>query len=66
MRFSFVTDKVTDLVVMRRSWGAWLISKLAKLFVKRDNELAVMLLDKGLYGDAEDESRLPSATEQTG
>jgi hypothetical protein len=66
MRFSFVRDKVTDLVVMRRSWSALLISKLAKLFVKRDNELAVMLLDKGLYGDSGGEggSRMPIAEEE--
>jgi hypothetical protein len=51
MRFSFVNDKVTDLVAMRRSWPALLVRRLAKHLVKRDNELAVMLLDQSLYGD---------------
>jgi hypothetical protein len=51
MRYSFVNDKVTDLVAMRRSWPALLVRRLAKHLVKRDNELAVMLLDQSLYGD---------------
>ncbi len=49
MRFSFVNDKVTDLVVIKRSRLALLVPKLVKLFIKPDNELALMLLDKGLY-----------------
>ena len=52
MRYSFVNDKVTDLVAMRRSWPALLVRRLAKHLVKRDNELAVMLLDQSLYGDS--------------
>jgi len=50
MRRSFVNDTVTDLVVMRRSRLALLVPKLAKIFVKPDNDLALMLLDKSLYG----------------
>ena len=30
MRFSFVNDKVTDLVVVRRSWPGLLVPTLAK------------------------------------
>jgi hypothetical protein len=52
MRYSFVNDKVTDLVAMRRSWPSLLVRRLAKHLVKRDNELAVMLLDQSLYGDS--------------
>jgi hypothetical protein len=50
MRFSFNNDKVTDLVVIRRSRLALLVPKLVRLFIKPDNELALMLLDKSLYG----------------
>ena len=50
MRFSFVRDKVTDLVVVRRSRLGLLVPTLAHLFIKPDNELALMLLDKSLYG----------------
>jgi hypothetical protein len=65
MRFSFVNDKVTDLVVMRRSRLALLIPRLAKLFIKPDNELALMLLDRSLYGDSQEKSELlPSAEEE--
>jgi hypothetical protein len=64
MRFSFVYDKVTDLVVMRRSWLALLIPKLAKLFIKPDNELALMLLDKSLYGGPPEKSQLFSSLEE--
>lgn len=52
MRYSFVNNKVIDLVAMRRSWPALLVRRLAKHLVKRDNELAVMLLDQSLYGDS--------------
>jgi hypothetical protein len=65
MRFSFVNHKVTDLVVMRRSRLALLIPRLAKLFIKPDNELALMLLDRSLYGDSQEKSELlPSAEEE--
>ena len=50
LRFSFVSDKVTDLVVVRRSRLGLLVPTLAHLFIKPDNELALMLLDKSLYG----------------
>jgi hypothetical protein len=50
MRFSFVNDKVTDLVVVRRSRLGVVVPTLAHLFIKPDNELALMLLDKSLYG----------------
>jgi len=50
MQFYFVNDKVTDLVVMRRFQLAVLVPKLAKPFIKPDNDLALMLLDKSLYG----------------
>jgi hypothetical protein len=50
MQLSFVNDTVTDLVVMRRSRLALLVPKLAKVFIKPDNDLALMLLDKSLYG----------------
>jgi hypothetical protein len=50
MRFSFVNDKVTDLVVVRRSRLALVVPALARLFIKPDNDLALMLLDKSLYG----------------
>jgi hypothetical protein len=50
MRFSFVNDKVTDLVVMRRSRLGLVLPALARLLIKPDNDLALMLLDKSLYG----------------
>jgi hypothetical protein len=61
MRFSFVNDKVTDLVVVRRSRLGLLVPTLAHLFIKPDNELALMLLDKGLYrGSPNGSQRLAS------
>jgi hypothetical protein len=67
MRFSFVNDRVTDLVVMRRSQLALLVPKLVKLFIKPDNELALMLLDKSLYGGLPEQNRLlPSTEEEAG
>lgn len=48
MRFSFVKEKVSNLVVLRRSLLGSLVPRMAKRFVKLDNELAVMLLDKSL------------------
>ena len=50
MRFSFVNDKVTDLVVVRRSRLGLVVPALARLLIKPDNDLALMLLDKSLYG----------------
>jgi len=57
MRFSFVNDKVTDLVVVRRSRLGVVVPTLAHLFIKPDNELALMLLDKSLYGSSRNGSR---------
>jgi hypothetical protein len=65
MRFSFVNDKVTDLVVVRRSRLGVMVPTLAHLFIKPDNELALMLLDKSLYGSSPNGSqRLASPEEQ--
>jgi hypothetical protein len=64
MRFSFVNDKVTDLVVMRRSQLALLVPKLVRLFIKPDNELALMLLEKSLYGGSSEPNQLLSPTEE--
>jgi hypothetical protein len=49
MRFSFVNDKVTDLVVVRRSALGLLLPKLARYLIKPDNELALMLFEKSLH-----------------
>jgi len=57
MRFSFVNDKVTDLVVVRRSRLGLVVPTLAHLFIKPDNDLALMLLDKSLYGGSANGSR---------
>jgi hypothetical protein len=66
MRFSFVNDKVTDLVVVRRSRLGLVVPTLAHLFIKPDNELALMLLDKSLYGSSPNGSpRLASREEET-
>jgi len=66
MRFSFVNDKVTDLVVVRRSRLGMVVPALANLFIKPDNELALMLLDKSLYGGSANGSRqLASPGEET-
>jgi hypothetical protein len=66
MRFSFVNDKVTDLVVVRRSRLGLVVPALAHLFIKPDNELALMLLDKSLYGRSPKRSQLlPSPEEET-
>jgi hypothetical protein len=65
MRFSFVNDKVTDLVVVRRSRLGLVVPTLAHLFIKPDNELALMLLDKSLYGSSPNGSqRLASREEE--
>jgi hypothetical protein len=66
MRFSFVSDKVTDLVVVRRSRLGLVVPTLAHLFIKPDNELALMLLDKSLFGGSPNGSRrLASPEEET-
>jgi hypothetical protein len=65
MRFSFVNDKVTDLVVVRRSRLGSLVPTLAHLFIKPDNDLALMLLDKSLYGGSRNgNQRLVSQEEE--
>ncbi len=64
MRFSFVNDEVTDLVVVRRSRLAFLVPALAKLFIKPDNELALLLLDKSLYGVSPNVGASPEESEK--
>jgi hypothetical protein len=64
MRFSFVQDKVTDLVVVRRSRLGLVVPTLAHLFIKPDNELALMLLDKSLYGGSANGSRRLASREE--
>jgi hypothetical protein len=66
MRFSFVTDKVTDLVVVRRSRLGLVVPTLAQLFIKPDNDLALMLLDKSLYGSSRNGSRPLASVEEDG
>jgi hypothetical protein len=66
MRFSFVNDRVKDLVAVRRSRLGLLVPGLAHLFIKPDNELALMLLDKSLYwGPPSQTQLLPSPEEET-
>lgn len=66
MRFSFVNDKVTDLVVVRRSRLGLMVPALAQLFIKPDNDLALMLLDKSLYGSARNGSGPLASVEDEG
>ncbi len=66
MRFSFVNDKVTDLVVVRRSRLGLIVPTLAHLFIKPDNDLALMLLDKSLYGGSQNGSRRLTSREEEG
>jgi hypothetical protein len=66
MRFSFVNDRVTDLVAVRRSRLGLLVPTLAHLFIKPDNELALMLLDKSLYGGSPNGSRRLTSVEEEG
>jgi hypothetical protein len=66
MRFSFVNDKVTDLVVVRRSRLGVVVPALANLFIKPDNDLALMLLDKSLYGSSPNGSRRLASREEEG
>jgi hypothetical protein len=66
MRFSFVNDKVTDLVVVRRSRLGLVVPRLAQLFIKPDNDLALMLLDKSLYGSSRNGSRRLASVEEDG
>ena len=64
MRFSFVNGKVTDLVVVRRSRLGLVVPRLAQLFIKPDNDLALMLLDKSLYGSSRNGSRRLASVEE--
>lgn len=64
MRFSFVNDKVTDLAVVRRSWLGLLVPTLAHLLIKPDNELALMLFDKSLYGRSPKKRQLHPSPEE--
>jgi hypothetical protein len=67
MRFSFVNNRVTDLVVVRRSRLGVVVPALAQLFIKPDNDLALMLLDKSLYRSSPNGSRrLASHEEEAG
>jgi hypothetical protein len=66
MRFSFVSDKVTDLVVVRRSRLGLLVPTLAHLFIKPDNELALMLLNRSLYGGSPNGSQRLAPQEEEG
>jgi hypothetical protein len=66
MRFSFVNDKVMDLVVVRRSRLGVVVPALANLFIKPDNDLALMLLDKSLYGSSPNGSRRLASREEEG
>ncbi len=66
MRFSFVNDKVTDLVVVRRSRLGLVVPTLAHLFIKPDNDLALMLLDKSLYGSSPNGSKRLTSREEEG
>lgn len=45
---SFVREKVTDLVLLRRSLLGSLVPQIAKYFVPRDNDLAVTLVNPDL------------------
>jgi hypothetical protein len=64
MRFSFINDRVTDLVVVRRSRLGVVVPALAHLFIKPDNDLALMLLDKSLYGSSPNGSRRLASPEE--
>jgi hypothetical protein len=65
MRFSFVNDRVTDLAAVRRSGMGLFVPTVAKLFIKPDNDLALMLLDKSLHGESVDHRELlPSPEEE--
>lgn len=58
IRFSFVKEKVNDLVVLRRSLLGSMIPRVAKHFVKYDNELAVMLVDRDLRWNSSEKDLL--------
>jgi hypothetical protein len=66
MRFSFVNDRVTDLVVVRRSRLGLVVPTLANLLIKPDNDLALMLLDKSLYGSSPNGSQHLTSAEEEG
>lgn len=58
IRFSFVKERVNDLAVLRSSLLGSLIPRVAKHFVKYDNELAVMLVDPELRWNSSEEDLL--------
>jgi hypothetical protein len=48
MKFSFTPEKLTDLVVVRRTLQAKLMQMVARRYIKPDNELSHMLEARGL------------------
>jgi hypothetical protein len=48
IKFSFVEEDLTDLVVVRRTFAAKVMRMVARLYISRDNELSHMLGVKGL------------------
>jgi hypothetical protein len=64
MQLSFVNSTVTDLVMLRRSRFALLVPKIAKAFIKPDNDLALMLLDKSLYGLSQETNEIFSLRDE--
>jgi hypothetical protein len=48
IRFSFMPESLTDLVVMRQSLTAKVIRRMASRYISRDNELSHMLSDEDL------------------
>ena len=63
MRFSFVKQKVTDLVFLRKTRLSSIIRSIAKHVIKQDNDLAQMLLDPTLY-ESSTTRRISSAEPQ--
>jgi hypothetical protein len=58
MRFSFIRERVTDLVCLRGFLLHLPVPVLAKRLIKPDNELAHMLMDSSLFGGAGGKSSL--------
>ena len=48
MKFSYVTEKLTDLVIIRRTLVAKAMQTLARRYISPDNELSHMLWEKGI------------------
>ncbi len=48
IKFSFVEENLTDLVVVRRTWVAKAMQLVAQRYIKPDNELSHMLSVRGL------------------